>query len=88
MKGISKKWLIGIGLVILIALFWGMCGQTALTVETGAVKRGEILVTIDGEGKTRVRRKFTVTAPVSGKMSRIRLNEGDHLPQDFIMFRK
>lgn len=85
MKRISKKWLIGIGILILIALFWGMCGQTALTVETGAVKRGEMLVTIDGEGKTRVRRKFTVTAPVSGKMSRLALNEGDNLPQDFVI---
>lgn len=85
MKWLSKKWLIGFGALFLLLLVWLVYREPPVAVETGAVRRGEMLVTIDGEGKTRVREKFTVTAPVSGKMSRIRLKEGDLVPKDFVL---
>jgi multidrug efflux pump subunit AcrA (membrane-fusion protein) len=87
MKWISRKWLIGIGILILIILIWLVFRQTPVTVEIGVVKRGEMIVTIDGEGKTRVREKFTVTAPISGKMSRINLHQGDSIFKDFVITR-
>ncbi len=85
MKWKSKKWLVGPGILVLLILVWLMFRQTPVVVETGVVKRGEMLVTIDGEGKTRVREKFTVNAPVSGKMRRIILKEGDHISKDFVI---
>jgi HlyD family secretion protein len=44
-----------------------------------------MLVTVDAEGKTRVRDKFTVTAPIAGKMSRVRVIEGDNVPHEYLI---
>ncbi len=85
MNLISNKWLIGTGSLILLILVWLMLRQTPLTVETGVIRRGEMLVTIDGEGKTRVRDKFVVTAPVAGRMARIKIKEGDNIFKDFVV---
>lgn len=81
----KKKVIIFAGAAILVALllYWGLFRGTAVAVETAPVKRGPMTVTVDGEGKTRARVKTTITAPVSGKMSRIRLIEGDNIPHDF-----
>jgi multidrug efflux pump subunit AcrA (membrane-fusion protein) len=50
-----------------------------LRVETARAARGPMRVTIDAEGKTRVRDLFTVTAPVTGLLKRIELRRGDPL---------
>jgi HlyD family secretion protein len=50
-----------------------------LKVETALAARGPLRVTIDAEGKTRVRDLFTVTAPVAGLLKRIELRRGDHV---------
>jgi multidrug efflux pump subunit AcrA (membrane-fusion protein) len=50
-----------------------------LKVETALATRGPLRVTIDAEGKTRVRDLFTVTAPVAGLLKRIELRRGDHV---------
>jgi multidrug efflux pump subunit AcrA (membrane-fusion protein) len=85
MKWLSKKWLIGIGILVCILLAWLIFRQTPVPVEVGDAKRGEMIVTIDGEGKTRVRQRYTVTAPLSGKMARIKLVEGDSIAKDFVI---
>ncbi len=45
-------------------------------VEVTAVKRGPLRVTIDEEGRTRVRDRYLVVAPVAGRVARITLEEG------------
>jgi multidrug efflux pump subunit AcrA (membrane-fusion protein) len=73
-----------IALVVLV-MFWLMFREPAVAVETAQAARGEMLVTVDGEGKTRFRDKVTVNAPVSGKMSRIKISEGDLIPKAFVI---
>jgi HlyD family secretion protein len=85
MKWLSKKWLIAVSVMIILLLLWLVFRQPAVAVEIGTVKRGEMIVTIAGEGKTRVRDRYVVTAPVAGKMSRIKLREGDQIPKDFVI---
>ena len=46
-------------------------------VEAAPVVRGPMEVTIDEEGQTRVRERFTVSAPVGGRLLRIDLEPGD-----------
>lgn len=48
-----------------------------LRVETARAARGPLVVTIDAEGKTRARERFTVAAPVTGLLRRISLHSGD-----------
>lgn len=46
-------------------------------VEAEAVGRGPLVVEVDAEGKTRVKRRYTVTAPIAGVVSRPEQNPGD-----------
>ena len=46
-------------------------------VEMGRVGRGPMQVTVEATGKTRVRDRFVISAPVSGQMARIELKVGD-----------
>lgn len=46
-------------------------------VETSAATRGALVVTVDEEGRTRVRDRFVVGAPVAGRVLRIELEPGD-----------
>lgn len=85
MKWISRKWLMVVGfLVLLLFVMLAFC-RTPVVVESSVVGRGQLTVTIDGEGKTRVREKFTITAPISGKMSRVKLHQGDRVFKDFVI---
>jgi HlyD family secretion protein len=46
-------------------------------VDTGKVEQEMLQVTVDAEGKTRVRDRYSITAPANGHLERITLNEGD-----------
>ncbi|WP_242342543.1 efflux RND transporter periplasmic adaptor subunit [Anaeromyxobacter terrae] len=46
-------------------------------VDVGAASRGPIRETVDGTGKTRVRERFVVSAPVPGHLERVALRAGD-----------
>ena len=50
--------------------------QSALDVETARVTRGPLTVTVDEEGRTRVRDRYIVAAPVAGRIARIVIKEG------------
>jgi HlyD family secretion protein len=46
-------------------------------VDTAAVVRGPLVVTVDEEGMTRVRERFVVSTPVGGRVLRVELEPGD-----------
>lgn len=48
-------------------------------VECRAVERAELQVVVDEEGRTRIRDRFTLSAPVQGVLERIELDEGDRV---------
>lgn len=48
-----------------------------IRVDTARVTHGELMVTVNAEGKTRVRDRFTISANIDGILARIELNEGD-----------
>lgn len=49
----------------------------AVPVHTAVVTRGALLVTVDEEGKTGIRERYTVSAPLAGDLARIRLKAGN-----------
>ena len=63
-----------VGGLVLVALW-----PTAVAVELASVTRGPLVVTIDEEGRTRVRERFVVGAPVAGRVLRIELEPGDRV---------
>ena len=51
----------------------------SMEVDVATVTQGPLQVTIDEEGETRVRQRFVVSAPVSGRLQRIELEPGDQV---------
>ncbi|HEX7124598.1 MAG TPA: HlyD family efflux transporter periplasmic adaptor subunit [Thermodesulfobacteriota bacterium] len=64
------------GSLVLALLAWAFWPRP-VAVETGAVTRGPLEVTVGGEGETRVRDRYVVSAPVAGLVPRITLDPGD-----------
>lgn len=86
LKLTKKRLYVGIGIAVFLLLaLWMIFRTPPVSVETAVVERGQMLVTVDGEGKTRLKDKVTVTAPVSGKMSRIKLREGELIPREYVI---
>jgi len=71
-----------IGSLIAIALW-----PSAVTVDVAPVSRGPLVVTIDEEGRTRVRDRFVVAAPVTGRVLRIELEPGDRVARGDVVAR-
>jgi HlyD family secretion protein len=71
-----------IGGIVTVALW-----PTPVAVELATVSRGPLVVTVDEEGRTRVRDRFIVTAPVSGRVLRIELEPGDPVTRGSIVAR-
>lgn len=61
-------WLVGALVIGLIA--YGLWPR-ALPVETAAVERGDVLVTVDEEGMTRVKNRYVISSPIAGQLRRI-----------------
>jgi HlyD family secretion protein len=62
-----------------MALVWLLLRPTAITVNVAAVTRGPMQVTVDEEGETRVRDRYVVAAPITARIARIELQEGDSI---------
>jgi HlyD family secretion protein len=58
-----------------------------IPVDLGRVERGRLRITVDAEGKTRVRQRTIISAPVAGRLARIRLDEGDKVKQGEVIAR-
>lgn len=69
-------WGIGLGAVALGLLAWAFAPRP-LPVEVAAASIGRFEASIDEEARTRVRDRYVVSAPLSGRLARIALREGD-----------
>jgi HlyD family secretion protein len=84
-KDLPKKalyFLTGLGAIVAIAL---SLKPNPLPVDLATVKRDNLVVTINAEGKTRVRSRFIISAPVAGKLERINFDEGDLVTKGAIL---
>lgn len=65
--------LVAVGIVVTFAMF-----PKPTDVESAKASLGPLRVTVQEDGKTRIREKYVVSAPVAGRVSRIELKPGDH----------
>lgn len=56
-------------------------------VTIGQAQKRALEVTVDEPGKTRIRSKYVVSAPVAGQLSRITLEAGDQVPAGAVVAR-
>ena len=66
----------GIGAALLALLVYAFIPE-AEKVDLVTVKRGDVLITLEGEGKTRIRDIYVVSAPIEGRVMRIGSEPGD-----------
>jgi HlyD family secretion protein len=53
-----------------------------IPVEVVAVTKGRFIVSVDEDGKTRVRERYAVAAPLAGRLGRVRFKVGDQIRVD------
>ncbi|MGK2858276.1 MAG: efflux RND transporter periplasmic adaptor subunit [Thermoanaerobaculia bacterium] len=82
-----KRLYVAVGIVVLaLAVFVAMRPEP-VRVETAAVVRGPLEVTIDEKGETRVRDRFTIAAPATGDLERIEIREGARVKKGDVLAR-
>ncbi|MCX8107735.1 MAG: efflux RND transporter periplasmic adaptor subunit [Verrucomicrobiae bacterium] len=79
MKHARRRWLsFAVAGLLVCGLVLGLWPEP-VPVETAVVSRGFLRSTINEEGRTRVRHRYVVAAPVSGQLRRITLRPGDQV---------
>lgn len=76
-----------IALIVVAGLVAVALWPATVPVETTTASRGPLLVTVDEEGRTRVRDRYVVAAPVMGRVLRIELEPGDKVHRGDVVAR-
>jgi HlyD family secretion protein len=71
------RWIPWVGAAALLAFIVAGFWPKPTLVETAAVTVGPLRSTVNEEGKTRIRQRYTVSAPVAGQIRRVPLKAGD-----------
>ena len=68
-----------------IAILWVALRPAATRVEVAPVERGNLDVTVEEQGKTRARDRYTVAAPITGRLLRTEVDEGMHVERGEVL---
>ncbi len=80
MRIVRNRWLrYGVALVVLIGILVWAFRPAPVAADFATVERGTLQVTVDEEGRTRVRDRYVIKAPVPGSLQRIELEPGDRV---------
>ena len=72
----GRLFLWGFAALVAAAIVWSVRPQP-VPVDLAILQRGNLRVTIDEEGMTRVRERYVISAPVAGRLQRVELEPGD-----------
>lgn len=76
---------IAVGLLAAVGIAAWFLSPAPVPVETAVVTKGKFVATVDEDGKTRVRERYAVAAPLAGRLSRIRFKVGDQVQVDDVV---
>jgi HlyD family secretion protein len=71
---------LSIAAILALVIWWMM--PRPIPVETATITKGRFVATVDEDGKTRIRDRYVVAAPLPGRLSRVRLKAGDSVSAD------
>jgi HlyD family secretion protein len=81
-KKLTRSVLIGFAALLLLAglsfAFW----PRATMVDLGKVTRGDMRLTVNEQGKTRVRDAYVISMPIDGRLLRVQVSPGDPVTKD------
>jgi len=79
MKSVLRKlMLLVVAVAIIAAVGYGLVPEP-VEVDLAEIERGAIRVTVDQDGKTRIRERYVVSTPLAGRLLRIELDPGDEV---------
>ena len=67
-----------------VGVVWAVMPR-AIPIESAPVTKGRFVVTVDEDGKTHIRERYVVVAPLGGHLNRIRLKAGDRVGTDGVI---
>lgn len=75
---ISRRWItiVIVAAIVIFAVVYGFIPKP-VPVDIAKVSQGSLMVTVEEEGKTRVKDRFVISAPVAGYMRRVKFEVGD-----------
>ena len=77
MKSFSQRIIAIVAVLsVITAVTMAMLPQP-VAVDIATIQRGPLVVTISDDGRTRIRERYVVSAPLNGRLVRIRLKPGD-----------
>jgi len=79
MKSLRKKLFWGIVLALFVFAIVVAMRPAAAEVDLAEATRGDLLVTVDEDGQTRIRERYVVSTPLAGRLVRIALKPGDEV---------
>ncbi|NNE20165.1 MAG: HlyD family efflux transporter periplasmic adaptor subunit [Myxococcales bacterium] len=86
-----RKWirriLIALAVLAVVGLIVVAWIPNPVEVEVAEVGRGALVVTVNEDGRTRVKDRYTVSAPVTGNLARPDLEAGDSIEQEQVLAR-
>jgi HlyD family secretion protein len=68
--------MVALGVLVVFAIVYAFLPQP-IPAEIARVTRGPLQVTVDHEGRTRVKERYVISAPLSGRLLRVELHPGD-----------
>ncbi len=75
----------GVAIVGLLMVLYVTIRPQPVPVEVAPVIRGTFIQTVDEDGKTRVRERYTVSAALEGTLERLHLKAGDPVEQGMLL---
>ncbi len=81
----GRRWLYLLAGLGVVGVGYWLLRPSPKLVDFVTIKRGELEVTVDAEGRTRVRDRFVISAPVDGRLTRIGLEAGDTVAENQIV---
>ena len=85
MKITLGRILTALGVLAALALVVWAFLPKPIPVETATVTKGKFVATVDEDGKTRVRERYVVAAPLTGRLTRVQLKAGDPVKVDEVV---
>lgn len=72
----ARRWLPGLGAVLLLSLIVAGLWPKPAPVEAARVSIGPLRATVNEEGKTRIKQRYVVSAPMAGQLRRLPFKAG------------
>lgn len=79
MHATRKTWFIAGAALVAIALLALILRPSPVSVDLARVTRGPLQETVDEDGRTRIKERYVVSAPLGGQLRRIELKAGDRV---------